>query len=375
MDMNSLTVTIGDKNCDIQSTNGTHIVCIPAQNVAGIYPVKVLVSGSGFAIHPINYTVMFEYSIVVEDIQSSEGSVFGGNIVTLHGAGFPDLNRDMIYNDSTQYGHYFHSDVYVLFDDLPCFIKSSNFSMLSCTPQPHQEDTVNVTVQVNTVVLELEDAYYYSINHTGIVSTVTPSMGGVSGGDTVTINGQNFGDDVMVMIGDEQCDIQSLSSNAIVCTTSPHRPGPFNVIVTSRKYGAASIHPSELDEEDFELLQIPFEVFLEMDHEPRMLSNVSLEQPSSIQFPIFTYQLLVSSLTPLTGSLAGGTEVTITGKGFDNSVVVMATTTNQSCDISHISYSEIKCTMPSTVKTHTIKNSGIHPGTYTCMYLHVHVIM
>lgn len=358
-DKDLVNVTIDDEICTIQTISDSYIECVPPQHEAGVYTIQVLVSGIGFALPPTDKNnLTFEYSIVVNDFQANSGSVFGGNLVKFQGAGFPHLSKETIRNYSTnQYGRFFHPSVYVLFDDLPCFIKSSNLTTLTCIPQAHVEDTVNVTLSVNGVQLELPNAYTYSVNETMLVDSISPSGSKVTGGDNITLYGRNFESDVTVVIGDSRCDVVSVSRDRVVCTTSPHRPGQFPVVIDSLISGEA-IHSSFLSSDELTSHQIPFNAFFDIDHTEQPMNMSYL----SAIYPMYTYELMVTSVTPPTGSLAGGTEVTITGIGFDETTVVMATLTGQQCEISHVSYEEIKCVMPTSEKIETIKNTGVHQG-------------
>ena len=375
-DYSMVTVTIGDEICEVQSINETQITCIPTANQAGVYPIKILVDGLGFALPYGDEDVLFKYQLEVTDIEPDAGTVFGGNLVTFSGVGFPDFNSSLLseYSRNT-FGECFHPSAYVLFDGIPCFIQSSNFTHLSCKPQAHSEESVRVMFIINDVDLVLDDAYEYSSNFTSTVSSVSPATGPVFGGTEVTIYGENFHDDVSVEIGGVACNITSVSNSSITCITMQHSPGKFEVLVFSTEYGVSYL-PSFVND-SFEELQITLEQLLLKENKTgnktgQSLSSLSKNMTSnetgqSLPFlftwlPTFSYELLVSSLSPRFGSLSGGTRVTITGKGFGEDTVVMETLRGQRCDISSMSYEEINCTMPSTTGNYMIKNTGSHPG-------------
>ena len=76
----------------------------------------------------------------------------------------------------------------------------------------------------------------------------------------------------------------------------------------------------------------------------------------------YTYQLSVTSVTPCSGSLAGGTEVTIKGAGFTQEVSVRLN--DGQCTVSgSVQPNELKCTAPSLVgNNYIITNNGTDPG-------------
>ena len=63
-----------------------------------------------------------------------------------------------------------------------------------------------------------------------------PAFGGVEGGTEIIIDGGNFGDDTntIVIIGDQECKITSITSDKITCVVPPAKdgqPGPVDVTV------------------------------------------------------------------------------------------------------------------------------------------------
>lgn len=348
----AIIITIGGETCTIESINTTEITCIPSQNIAGVYPVMILIEGFGFAL-PYEEDVLFTYTPQVDETLPDIGSIFGGNVVTFIGVGFPEFNASIIEEYSkNEFKYFFHPNAYVLFDELPCFVKSSNFTSLSCIPQPHEEGEVNVTLVINDVQLEITDGYEYSSANSSTVVSVSPDSGSVLGNNQVTIDGTNFNSDVHVRIGDETCSIVSVTGTQIICNASVHRPGTFDVTVASLKNGFSFL--SSLLSSDFQSFQLPLDLFLDMKSAS---NNTTMPQ---MRFPSYTYELLVTSVSPCEGSIAGGTDITITGKGFGGNTVVTATQSGRECKLTYVDYETIKCQMPSTTETHLIKNSGVH---------------
>ena len=355
-----ITITIGGEACTIKSINTTQITCIPSQNIAGVYPVMVLIEGFGFALG-YDEDVFFTYTPQVDEILPDIGSLFGGNVVTFNGIGFPKFNASTMEKYSkNEFEYFFHPNAYVLFDELPCFIMHSNFTSLSCIPQPHIEGEVNVTFAINDVLLEITDGYEYSSSSSSTIVSISPDSGSVLGNNQVTIEGTNFNNDVHVRIGDETCSIVSVTGTQIVCNASIHRPGTFDVSVASLKNGFSFL--SSLLTSDFQSFQLPLDLFLDMKSTP---NNITMPE---MRFPSYTYELLVTSVSPCEGSIAGGTDITITGRGFGGNTVVTATQSGRECKLTYVDYEMIKCQMPSTTETHLIKNSGVHIRKYLFNY-------
>ena len=80
----NLTVTIGNKHCDITFTTTTSIICTAPDQDPGVYMLKVLLPGVGAAKESINVT----YNLVVTDFQPRFGSMVGGTEMIITGHGF-----------------------------------------------------------------------------------------------------------------------------------------------------------------------------------------------------------------------------------------------------------------------------------------------
>ena len=352
-DINNVTVTIDDSPCNITSLNDTVIYCVPTPNVAGPQNISVHVDGVGYSISSTPNSSIFQYSLVVNSIQPDKGSISGGNLVTITGVGFPTLSNNTKHPNIP---FYFSHDFYVVFDDFPCIIISSNLTVLTCTPQPHDSDVVNVTVVVNGVTAIVDSGYEYTENYSATITSISPSAGPVYGGTELTIIGNNFNltdmSDIVITIGQASCVITSFTATVINCTTSPHNPGVFDVSVRSTIFGVAfnKSQSDLIDEQSISLIEI-------LDYSSIKMFNTT----SPFMLPVFTYQLIVTKLTPCSGSLLGGTKVSIKGTGFGSNVTV-TTGLGTKCNVNTVTYENIECVTSSTRKEHLIDNSGQHAG-------------
>ena len=68
----------------------------------------------------------------------------------------------------------------------------------------------------------------------------------------------------------------------------------------------------------------------------------------------------MTSVTPTIGSLYGGTEITIEGKGFHNET--KTTIGGTQCVGREITYGQIICDLKSTETVYNITNQGVHPS-------------
>ena len=114
------------------------------------------------------------------------------------------------------------------------------------------------------------------------ISSVVPNTGSTSGGTDFTINGTNFSTSgtTTVTFGGAAATVRAVNSSAILGTTPPHAAGAVDVVVNTGGQTATA-------------------------------------------FGAFTYVApSVTSITPNTGSTAGGTVVNIIGTGFQNGATV-----------------------------------------------------
>lgn len=209
-------------------------------------------------------------------------------------------------------------------DGADCSITNINMSHVSCITSAHVEGTVDVRVTIGDSSADLGDAFNYSSDLTASVSSVSPQKGSVSGGEILTISGSGFGNnaEAVVTIGDASCKIQSSTESEVRCVIPPHRAGKLKIKVFIPGKGDADIPPSQ---------------------------------------SAFEYVLLVSGVCPLVGSVAGGTQLTITGKGFSDKDA-QVTIGGQPCHVSSSNSSHILCETNDVFNTAQVDNSGSHPG-------------
>ena len=352
-DTSKLTVRFGNTTCNVSYANETLVICTPVPHTAGPTRVSVHIDGIGYASTPVIDSDIFTYDVIIDSVTPDTGSVFGGNKVTITGTGFPTMMS--VFPNSK----HFH----VLIDSNPCFITSSSLTEITCISQPHSPDTVNVTVVVNGVSDQIEDSYIYSINSTLTISSVSPPSGPVRGGTQLIIVGSNFANDITVNIGGSVCNISSLTATEIQCTTAMHQPGVYDIIVTSSTLGRA-VYSSALS-----LTDTLTDAALSLTE----LMNGTIRPPNVFMFPQFTYLFSVTSIVPCSGSLLGGTKISIKGNGFDsNTMIRTGNDASMFCEVTSRTDTSIECVTMSTRREYIITNNGTHPSN---VYISLHCVL
>lgn len=159
-------------------------------------------------------------------------------------------------------------------------------------------------------------AFHYSTDFRPTVSAITPLSGKVN--DILTIMGNGFSPDFEqneVFLGSTPCLITEAQTSQLKCRVglSLAGPQPVSVRVPSKGWSNATGN-----------------------------GNLAI---------VFDYQLTVSAISPDTGSLAGGTDVTITGDGFlvynsskpQETGTMLVNLGNQSCAVRWSNRSVILC--------------------------------
>eukprot|EP00035_Acanthoeca_spectabilis_P007825 m.144226 g.144226 ORF g.144226 m.144226 type:complete len:4359 (-) comp14100_c0_seq10:3061-16137(-) len=296
------TVFVGDVEVQVVSFTDSSVTVTVPQMTAGIYFVRVGVSGVGFAAHPAGAPVAFHSLLQLTSVQPSVSSMAGGLVITYSGAGFASEESSNVLTINGVRAHVIHSEFGELVAVTPHIsaqqITAATVQLTVPTVElsPYHfgqaEQTTfryssNVTVPASGVpvvggIFTLPESYSvsdvnaitYSPSSTPIISSVTPTSG--QAGDPITVTGQNLlGSNVTeVLIGAESCSVTSLNATHVVCTLGATPAGNHRVFVTVHGLGTAS-------------------------------GTV-----------MFTASLQITTVSQATGSFGGGTIVTINGNGF-----------------------------------------------------------
>ena len=268
--------------------------------------VGILVKGKGWTEN--DQQLNFTYVIAATSVTPASGSLAGGQTITISGSGFG--NRKENAN--------------VSLDGSPCDIISISMSHITCITTAHAEGNVSVEISIADSSVIISNAFEYDSSLTISVTILSPQQGSVSGGEVITISGSGFIDTTTVQVGDRNCEIQSVTEAEITCATSRHAPGEYPILVVTPGKGFANI-PEEYSK--------------------------------------FEYVLVVHSIFPLIGSVAGGTHVVITGQGFGSDASrAVVTVQDRLCGVTSINDTHVMCEAGDTFQTIEVDNSGSHPS-------------
>ena len=383
----SVNVTIGEAACRVTLINDSVIQCEAGNHKAGPHKINVLVPNFGFAQHTEG-EISFSYQLSVDSISNDVGGHGGGTILNITGNGFPDVGdiplsqiqcyriggqfnfaidcKDCLYsavncggipynftNDTKEYANYttcmtdqYYSLVQV--DGQPCLVLSSNLTHISCVSPANPllvEQSVNVTIEINERQVLLENAFTYENSSTpyltGFESVVTSVL------DDVVLNFYGIFPDVVPEVWldkaencsySQKCEIQNSNSSQFTCTLQGGQLdlGYHIVMVYFPEYGFpvycnGSIYNCSFSLEDHPIVEIEF----------------------SLDF-----------IYPLSGSVLGGTQLSLYGRGFpvNLSEEVAVTVDGRECDISSVSHTSIECITSGLQKNHHVK---LVSGEYT----------
>ena len=292
-------------------------VSLSAYGPGGSHEVHLSIKGKGLAAN--DQQLNFTYVISATSIIPSSGSTAGGREITIYGSGFGNEKSSAV----------------VSLDGSPCDIISINMSHITCTTSAHAAGSVSVDVSIDDSSTSVPNGFLYDSSLDIQVTGVSPLQGSVSGGDVVTISGSSFLETTMVKVGNGDCNIQSWSSGQVTCVTPRHAPGKFPIKVVTPGKGFAVI-PDEYKE--------------------------------------FEFTFVVHSIFPPNGSVAGGTHVLFTGRGFscDESRTDI-TVHGKPCKIRSCNATHVTCETKDVFTTIVVDNSGSHPGQFNAeLNLHIY---
>ncbi|XP_073714530.1 fibrocystin-L [Misgurnus anguillicaudatus] len=250
---------------------------------AGEHLLQVVVMSKGLATGIVTLT-----STPQATIKPTSGSIAGGTPLLIEGNGFVEGNTTVMFDGN-----------------LPCSILEVTPDTMKCLTPPHAEGLVQVDIWVFNVQYPSQ-RFNYSIEQTPDITSVSPVTGPV--GTEITVSGSGFGTDaalISVKIDGVDCNVTSITDTQLLCTVGEHAGGTFPVMLYHQIKGHA------------------------------------------LTQSVFSYELLLTGVTPNEGSYAGGAVVEIQGSGFDpNSTRVLIC--NRECNVNmQISTStQLYCEVP-----------------------------
>ncbi|CAO2602354.1 Pkhd1l1 [Lemmus lemmus] len=314
-------VTVGSYPCVVEESSENSIMCqIDPQNSmdVGIREIVTLtVYNLGTAINtvPNEFDRRFVLLPNIDMVLPNAGSTTGMTRVTIHGSGFMASSVS----------------VDVLMGDFPCKVLTVTYTAIECETSPAPQQLVLVNLLIHGVPSRCQGncSFSYLENLAPRVTGIFPNS--IKGPGNVFIEGEGLGtllEDVSIFIGSQQFRAIEVNENNVTVSMTPLPAGLHSLHVVVGSKGLA-------------------------------LGNLTVSSPA------------VASVSPTTGSVAGGTPLAITGNGFSpgNTTVTVG---NNPCQIVFTNSSEVYCSTPAgragTVSLKISVNAVIYPPlsfTYT----------
>ncbi|KAJ5151505.1 hansenula MRAKII killer toxin-resistant protein 1 precursor [Penicillium canariense] len=256
-------VTFGSTPATFTVNSNTQITATAPAGPSGGGPVPVVVtSPGGTSASGVNYTYI--PAPVVSSVSPTSGPVAGGTTVTIVGSGFTGATA-------------------VTFGSTPATFTVNSNTQITATAPAGPSGGGPVPVVVTGPGGTSASGVNYTYIPAPVVTSVSPTAGPAAGGNTVSIIGSGFTGATAVTFGSTPATFSVISNTQItaVAPAGPSGGGPVPVIVTG---------PGGTSASGVNYIYIPAPV--------------------------------VSSVSPISGPVAGGTVVTILGSGFTGATAV-----------------------------------------------------
>ena len=305
-------VDLGGSTCAIVTVTPIQITCTPTAHLTGAVDVQITNPDTQTDTLTGGYT--YQAAPAISSVFPSAGALAGGTSLTITGTGFLTSGTT-----SVDLGGSTCASVVV-----------NSPTQITCTTSANSAGVVNISItNPDTQTGTLIGGYTYQVAPG--ISSVSPSVGALAGGTTITITGTGFLTGATVDLGGSTCAIVTGTPTQITCTTSAHLAGAVDVEVTN----------------------------------PDTQTDTSTSA--------YTYQAApgISSVSPSAGALAGGTAITITGSGFLTAGTTSVELGGSTCNGVNVdSSTQITCTIAGGTgqATLTVTNPDGQTGTLAAAY-------
>ncbi|KAG7219452.1 hypothetical protein INR49_009286 [Caranx melampygus] len=310
-------IMVGGARCRVEQVTESSQVCRLGSSSAGTVPVWVSFPSLGRSRYADGRAPLFTYQLIVSSFSPPAGSVAGGTLLTLSGFGFSP-------NATVSVG------------GAQCTVVWASDTELSCRTPPGAAGSVAVAVTVGNMSETSNSSFTYDDNLTPQISAMSPNSTTVSGRRLLTVQGSNLGardNGSMVLVGGAKCVIMEWTDSNITCLLPMLPPGWYKVDVQLKQIRRL-IACSELP--------------------------VSLSPSNSVDGTI-EFVLEFYSVSPLFGSLMGGTRLTVSGSGFSTNASDNRVSVGEAvCEVTDASEHELQCVLQSEEQTHVVTNDGSH---------------
>ncbi|XP_067947416.1 fibrocystin-L-like [Watersipora subatra] len=283
----NLVVYASSVECVITLVTDSEVQCSLPPVSAGNHTISVLNKNLGYAAYSQSFAGLSSLYVTslgtVTAVTPSSGSIHGGTLITIEGAGFFD-------------------ETLVECGGAVCEIKEYDATSIQCeTPAADTTDMCSLQFHGtpdNSAPVDL--LYSFNVDDTPTITSVTPNSGVT--GEMITIAGTLLRDANEITLDDATCVLVSATSSEITCTLGEHAAGRTDLIVNVDGKGKSAAVP-------------------------------------------FTYELQADLITPARGTFGGEQGVTITGAGMDDSITVAIC--GELCTNVAVTSSQVVCTTPS----------------------------
>ncbi|XP_058524528.1 fibrocystin-L isoform X1 [Ochotona princeps] len=288
-------VTVGSHPCAVEESSDNSIVCrIDPQNSMDVGTreiVALTVYNLGTAINTLPGESDRHFVLLpnIDMVVPMAGSTTGKTRVTLRGSGFAAS----------------YAGVEVFMGHFPCKVLLVNYTAVECETSPAPQQLVRVDLLIHGVPAQCQGKCSFSY-----LENITPSVTGIfpnaiNGSAQVLIEGEGFGnflEEIAVFIGNQQFRATEVTENNITVLVTPLPAGLHALSVVVGSKGLA-------------------------------LGNLALRSTA------------VASVSPASGSVGGGTTLTIAGNGFypGNTTIIVG---SELCQIISVNSSEVYCSTP-----------------------------
>ena len=312
-------ITFGGYPCAVESSSNTEITCVfdhqstPPSFVPLSLSLHVSGLGNAFIGTPDNALVTL-YPVMTS-VEPSGGSLQGGTEIVISGTGFSN------YEDSGTG----LSEYEVSIGGSACSVEYVSFDGIVCETSPASIAGVyNVTVIQRDVELSCsvpgQCSYEYSQELTPEVSAIAPLEVIGDSSSLITLTGSSFSETLLentVTFGDFTCNVLDANSTSITCSLQPVPVGNYDL--------------------DISVCSLASSVAITVQ---QCLGEPVIAQGASY----ITSRANLTSVAPVSGSIFGGTVLTISGAGFHSDPSLVSVTIGGSvCSVFQSNYSTIRC--------------------------------
>ena len=212
--MTSATASIGGTNCTLSTVvSSTSITCTLPSKTAGTYNVVVTNVDTQAATLTSAYT--YNALPTITSVSPTNGKLTAGTTLTITGTGFMTGATITVGGTACT---------------VPTVVSST--SMTCVAPTSTAGLKALVVTNPDTQTGTLSNSYTY--NAVPTITSVSPANGPTSGGTTITITGTGFLTGATVSVGGTSCSsVNVVSATSITCITQATTQGTYSVIVTS----------------------------------------------------------------------------------------------------------------------------------------------